>query len=331
MGRYSAAMALSLPEFIDRRGPTWDRFDETLGHHRARDPVHGAERARWLGTVHRQIVADLAYARRRFPGDAVTVRLERLVAASHAELYGTLRERRSVKDFVTTGFWHRITERPRFLLIALILVFAPMLLVGFWSHGSPDTASRLAHISPATAGVGDGETRDPDTDRITSLDTKAAFSAQIFTNNVQVALVAFAGGMTAGVLSVVSLVFNGFQVGLVTGLAVHAGNGDALVRLIVPHGLLELSLIVVAGAAGLRLGWALVRPGHRRRIDAIRDEGRAAIEMAAGAAVLLVPCGLVEGFVTPRGLGFATASLVGIGLAAVFWTLVLWRGRRSAA
>jgi hypothetical protein len=90
---------------------------------------------------------------------------------------------------------------------------------------------------------------------------------------------------------------------------------------------LELSCIVVAGAAGLRLGWAIVHPGHRTRGAALRDEARATIEMVLGTAGWLVVAGLVEGFVTPAGVGFGAVLVIGIGLGALFWGLVLWRGR----
>jgi len=114
-------------------------------------------------------------------------------------------------------------------------------------------------------------------------------------------------------------------------LATAAGNGEALWRLIAPHGVLELSLIVVAGAAGLRTGWALLHPGHLTRMESLSREGRAGVEMALGAAVLLVPCGLVEGFVTPRGLSLGAALTVGIALGVAFWAMVLWRGRAPRA
>ena len=173
--------------------------------------------------------------------------------------------------------------------------------------------------------------RDPDTDKVTETGTNAGFSAAIFTNNARVALVAYAGGLTGGAITVVSLVFNGLLVGLIAGLAVQAGSGEAFWRLVVPHGVLELSLIVVAGAAGLRTGWALVHPGHRTRVEALAVEGRAGVEMALGAALLLVPTGLVEGFVTPRGLSLWSALAVGVALGAVFWALVWWRGRPAPA
>jgi uncharacterized membrane protein SpoIIM required for sporulation len=144
-------------------------------------------------------------------------------------------------------------------------------------------------------------------------------------------LVAYAGGLTGGILTAFALVFNGLILGLVTGLVIEGGGGEALWRLVAPHGVLELSLIVVAGAAGLRTGWALLRPGHRTRVEALADEGRAGVEMALGSAALLVPCGLVEGFITPQGLDLPVALAFGFALGGAFWALVLWRGRPPLA
>ncbi|MEO6987645.1 MAG: stage II sporulation protein M, partial [Aquihabitans sp.] len=191
-------------------------------------------------------------------------------------------------------------------------------------------ATRVAQVSELSAGIGKGEMRDPDTDKITAPIEAAAFSSQIFTNNVRVSFVAFAGGLTGGVVTLISLLFNGAILGLVGGLATQGGNGESLWRLVAPHGFLELSLITVAGAAGFRLGWALLRPGHRTRAAAMATEGRATVEMALGTALLLVPTGLVEGFVTPRGLSLPAALTVGIALGTAFWALVMWRGRPAS-
>src|SRR5690606_24342263 len=105
------------------------------------------------------------------------------------------------------------------------------------------------------------------------------------------------------------------------------GLGADAVSLLAPHGFLEWSRVTVAGAAGLRVGLALVAPGLRPRGEALVSKMRAATEMALGSALWLIPTGLVEGFVTPRAL--PPAAAVGVGLAVVgpFWVLVVWRGR----
>jgi uncharacterized membrane protein SpoIIM required for sporulation len=217
-----------------------------------------------------------------------------------------------------------VRERPVFLLTAALLLFVPALSVGIWAHANPAQAARVAQVSKLSSGSGGGPAS---ADRGFSTGTSARFSSEIFTNNVRVAFVAFAGGLTGGLLTAVSLLFNGLVLGLVVGLSIGAGNGDIALRLLLPHGLLELSLITVAAAAGLRIGWAIVHPGRLSRRASLGQEGRAAGELALGTALWLVPCGFVEGFVTPRGLSLAGAAAVGIGLAGTFWALVVWRGR----
>jgi uncharacterized membrane protein SpoIIM required for sporulation len=142
-----------------------------------------------------------------------------------------------------------------------------------------------------------------------------------------VTLVAFVGGLLFGVATVFALVFNGLLLGTIGGLAFGAGNGEAFVRLISSHGPLELSCIVVGGVAGLRLGHALIVPGSRTRLRSLQGEARRSVELAVGTAPWLVLCGFLEGLATGPELPVAVQVTIGLGLAALFWGLVVWRGR----
>jgi uncharacterized membrane protein SpoIIM required for sporulation len=175
------------------------------------------------------------------------------------------------------------------------------------------------------------EPRTPGQDLGVSVDEQSNLAAQIFTNNIRVTFLAFAGGILFGAGTVFVLMYNGLLLGAIAGLAVNAGNGRAFFELVTAHGVLELSCIVVAGVAGLRLGSALVDPGHRERGAALRTEARAAVEIVLGTMVWLVVAGLVEGFLTPAGTGLPTVLVVGFGLGALFWGLVLWRGGQTRA
>ena len=320
-------MSEPLPTFVEHRRGGWDELGQLVARARGTIGRLDAPSVVRLGQTYRQAAADLAQARRRFPGDPVTVELERLVNGARPLVYGSVVERDSVRTFATTGYWRRVRERPVFLLIAALALWAPALLVGVWAHGDPATAARVAQISPLSSGAGGSAPRDPDTQKVTDPAENTAFSAEIFTNNARVALLAYAGGLLGGVGTLVSLAFNGVVLGVIAGLAIEGGYSDSIWRLVVPHGILELSLITAAGAAGLRTGWALVHPGHQTRVEALAVEGRAGVELALGSAALLVPCGLVEGFVTPRGLSLPAALAVGFTLGAIYWALVLWRGR----
>ena len=322
-------MSESLTTFTERRRAAWEDLDELIRRARGRTDRLSPVEVRRLGHQHRQAVADLAQARRRFPHEAATHHLEDLVRRSRSLVYGNVVRRTSVVEFLTRGYWRRVVERPVFLLVAALFLWVPALALGFWAHAEPQSAAEVAQISPLTSGIAGGDVRDPDTDTITDPVVSTAFASEIFTNNVRVALIAFAGGLSGGVLTIVSLAFNGLVLGVLAGLVVQAGSGEAFWRLVLPHGVLELSLITVAGAAGLRTGWALLRPGHRTRAESLAVEGRAGVEMALGTALLLVPTGIVEGFVTPRGLSLPSAILVGVALGVAYWATVLWRGRAA--
>jgi uncharacterized membrane protein SpoIIM required for sporulation len=215
------------------------------------------------------------------------------------------------------------------LLVAAAVLWGTALASGVWAHAEPDTARRVAAVSSLSEDAveaADSGTAGHGAAALTPAQ-RASLSSQIFSNNIRVALASFAGGITGGVATVAALALNGLVLGMVVGLFAEAGAGGQAVSLIAPHGILELSLLGVAGAAGLRLGLALVRPGLRSRAEALVAEARAAAEVALGVALWLVPTGLVEGFVSPAGLSPAAAVAVGAAVAAPFWALVLWRGR----
>jgi uncharacterized membrane protein SpoIIM required for sporulation len=126
-------------------------------------------------------------------------------------------------------------------------------------------------------------------------------------------------------------IFNGGFVGAILGLTIENGSSGDFLRLVLPHGLLELSCICVCAAAGLRLGWALVEPGMLSRGASLRREARPAMEIVLGTMPWLVLAGLIEGFVTGNVGSLAVAVLIGLAAAGPFWVLLLRRGRHARA
>ncbi|HEX4493720.1 MAG TPA: stage II sporulation protein M [Acidimicrobiia bacterium] len=314
---------MNVDAFVADRSPTWERL-ETLVRDAGKRPERlGPDGVRELGVRYRETVADLALARHRYPADPAVRRLERLVTNARHLVYDSEPRRGAVRDFVSHGYWRRIRERPVPLLVAVLFLFAPALLAGMWAWRDPGAASGLVPSQYQRV----TEPRPSNTDLGVSVSDQAALASQIFTNNITVTMLAFGGGLLLGLGTVLVLVQNGVLLGVVAGLSIGAGNGRPFFALITAHGVLELSCICVAAAAGLRIGWAIVDPGYRRRGEALREEARAAIEMILGTAPWLVVAGLVEGFITPAGLGLPTVLTIGIALGAVFWGLVLWRGK----
>lgn len=283
----------------------------------------GPEGALRLGALYRSAAADLALARRCIPADPAVARLERLVARSRSLIYDSPERRRSLWAFFARDYWRLVAAKPAALAVSFALLFGPALLAGNWALHDPGAAIGLvpSEFRPATVATRPWTSMTPS--------QQADFTTAVFTNNIEVTLVAFAGGVTLGLLTAAVLIFNGVLLGAVGGLMIGAGNWRGFLELVSGHGFLELSCILVAGAAGLRLGWAIAVPGYRTRAESARREARSAVAIALGTAPWLVVAGIVEGNrarLADAGLGVDLG--VGVALGAVYWTLVAWRGAR---
>jgi hypothetical protein len=101
--------------------------------------------------------------------------------------------------------------------------------------------------------------------------------------------------------------------------------------LILPHGILELSSIVIAGGAGLAIGWSLIAPGDRTRSRALAREGRRAVSILIGLVLAFTVAGIIEGFVTPSGLPTSARVGIGVTVGLAFWSYVIVFGRRAVS
>jgi uncharacterized membrane protein SpoIIM required for sporulation len=312
-----------LTGFERDRAEAWARLEAMLGRARGRPERLGAAGVLELGALYRSAAADLAQARRRFPGDPFVARLEALVVRARQVVYADAGSRRSVRAFVLDGYWRLVVDRRLALAVAAALLFGAATFAFVWGLVDQDAAAGLVPGSFI-----DGAD-PPRGDRGLTTSQSAAFSSEIFTNNIQVTFVGFAAGLLFSVGGALLLAYNGLILGAVLGVAAANGNLAQLLRLIVAHGILELSCIVVAGAAGLRMGWALVDPGRATRRAALAAQARPAMAVVLGTAPWLVIAGLVEGYVSPAGWGGAGPYVVGLGLGAAYWGLVIARGRRG--
>jgi uncharacterized membrane protein SpoIIM required for sporulation len=152
----------------------------------------------------------------------------------------------------------------------------------------------------------------------------------IIANNVRVAIGCLAGGMFAGVGSLVVLAFNGLMLGTFAGHFANQGLLWYLLEFVVGHGVLELSAIWIAAAAGLLLGLAIVAPGDMSRSDALVLRGRVAVRMIGMALVLLAIAGLIEGFLSVSGGGVGPRAAAAVGSLG-FLAIYLIRGARFRA
>ncbi|HEX3873379.1 MAG TPA: stage II sporulation protein M [Solirubrobacteraceae bacterium] len=317
---------MTLETFLTTREPDWQRLADGLRRAGGRPERLGAAGALELGSLYRSAAADLALARRRFAGDPVLDRLEILVREGRQAVYGRRVHRRAARESITTGYWREVRRRPGALALAWVVLIAPGLLAAAWALADPGAAIGL--VPAAFRGVAGPTVRH----NHLSLADSSALATQIFTNNIRVSLVAFAGGLTLGVATIAIVAYNGLLVGALAGLTLGNGNFSIFVRYVAPHGLLELSCIAVSACAGLRLAWSVIDPGPAdTRVESLAKASRDAVVLVLGTAAWLVLAGLTEGFLTPRGVGLGTALGVGVGLAGLYWSLVLWRGRPPAS
>jgi uncharacterized membrane protein SpoIIM required for sporulation len=312
---------MNLDAFVRQRTPEWDELAQLVasaGHHPEKLGPGGVRR---LGATYRAAAADLALARRRWPGDPVTVRLEDLVGRSRHLVYATESRSASLREFMSRGYWRLVRERLGLVGLCWLLMIVPAVLVGAWAASDPAAAGRFLPGQFRGAGENAGG------DLGLSVGYQATLAGQILTNNIQVSFVAFAGGILAGVGTTLVLLYNGALIGGVAGLTMAAGRAGPFLSLVAPHGVLELSVIAVSGAAGFSVGWALIDPGRRSRRVALGLGARRGAEIVLGTMPWFVLAGIVEGFVTPTALPLAGAIMVGLLVAAPYWALVFWRGR----
>jgi uncharacterized membrane protein SpoIIM required for sporulation len=271
--------------------------------------------------------ADLATARVEYTADSMLVsRLTLLVSDAHGVLYGQrdTEVSRNLLQFATVTFPAAVYALRRYIAVAALLTVLPWAVFQIWLAVSP-TAFDVA-APDATA----QEYINQDFEDYYSNQPSQNFATQVFLNNVRVGFLAFASGALLCVFAIALLVWNGANIGVAGGLFTHVGQWDKFWGLILPHGMLEISAVIVAGAAGLRIGWSIIDPGDRPRFHAFVDEARRSGSVLVGLIVAFMLAAIVEGFVT--GKPWPTWVRIGIGvfMFVLFWGWTIafaWRAR----
>ncbi len=313
--------------FIETSSEVWKRLSDAVERAR-REGITRLEavEVRRLHEDYRRTAADLAYAQTHFSGSRVSAYLNDLVGQAHAELYGASpRSVAGIWDYVARGYPRLIRKHGRQVLLAAALLFGATALGFLLAHINYPLA-RIFIPEALRDGVGDSIERGKDTASMMGA-MAPLLSAGITANNVQVSLMAFAGGMTFGVVTVYAMITNGLMLGVLAGVFAKAGASLSFWALIVPHGALELPAIVLAGASGLVLAKALISPGDLPRSDALKAVSKEAVQIVLGAVPLLIIAGVIEGFFTPSAADPVLKLAFGAVMAALLALYLLVPGR----
>ncbi|MBU4214636.1 MAG: stage II sporulation protein M [Actinobacteria bacterium] len=309
---------MDLDAFTAVHAPQWDRLDRLSRSRR----LSGAE-VDELVRLYRSVATDLSTVRSAAPDPLTVMRLSQLVGRAHARLAGAhVPAWEQARRFLLVSFpaaLHRI----RWWTVAVMVAFFVVAVATGW-HLAVHDDLRNAVMSP------DDQQQYVDSMFAQYYDPGAGFAAMVWTNNAWIAAVCVASGIT-GLGPVLMLAQNAVGVGEVGAVMAVHGQLPLFFQLISPHGLLELTAIFVAGAAGLRIFWAWIVPGPRPRGRALAEEGRALFTVALGLVLVLAVSGLIEGFVTGSGLPWPVKTMIGALALAGFWTYTLLLGGRAVA
>jgi uncharacterized membrane protein SpoIIM required for sporulation len=322
-------------DFEARFGARWDQLTAWLES--APGPVRKAAAVGLDGAEvparYREVCQHLALAQDRQYSAELIERLSRLALAGHQRLYGAKGTLLApVGRFVLSGFPQAVRAQLRCVLLAVLLFCGPLVLL----TGALQRYPEFAYVVlPAEHVDGFEEMYGEDTEalgRKRDADDDAVMFGYYIWNNVRIGFQTFAGGILFGIGSAFYLLYNGLVIGTVTGYLVQAGLATNFFSFTSGHSAFELSAIVLCGAAGLRLGYALIAPGRQRRVDALRGAAQAAMPLVIGSAGMLVLAAGIEAFWSPRT---ELPPPVKYGFGLTLWLLTLsyfsMMGRRGAA
>lgn len=305
--------------FVQRHLPSWRRLE----HLTATATTLSGSDVDELMRLYQTASSHLAIARSRYRDPDLVAHLTRVVAGANAVLHRqrTMTMARAL-EFVTVrlpmAMWR---VRWSVLVVTMAAVIAAMLSV-VWLITTPGAIEFAMPDEYRQYFVEEAF------ESYYSEHPAWLFSIRLFFNNAFIALRMFGAGIAAGVPAVALSAVNGWSVGIAGMVMADAGREWTFWRLILPHGLLELSAIFVAGGAGTHLGWTIVAPGDRTRAQALGDEGRRAGTVALAAAAMLFLSALIEAWVTPSPLPDVIRIGVGVAAFAACIVMPLLIGRR---
>jgi uncharacterized membrane protein SpoIIM required for sporulation len=309
---------VDLDAYVLAHAHEWQRLEQLI--HRGR--LEGAESDE-LVDLYAQVATHLSVVRTSAPDPSLVAHLSSLLAKARNKAVGTrVSSWRGFTSFFTERFpaaLYRLRWWWLGTMAGNVVVTAVLML---WLLDHPNVEQSL--LSPDEI----DQLVNQDFEGYYSTYAASHFALQVWVNNAWVAALAIALGILG--LPVILLLFGNIENLAIIGSIMHRHHhGQQFWGLILPHGLLELTAVFVAGGIGLRLFWSWIEPGELTRTQSIAREGRTAGTVTLGLACVLMVSGAIEAFVTPSGL--PTWARVGIGVTAelAFFAYVFVLGRQA--
>ncbi len=310
----------ALGKWLENRIPHWREL-EPLFNSRDRK-TDDIQQARAIVGGFRALVSDLSLARQALPGsrihqwlEAMFLRGHRLIFRAPGNVYLRIRD---IYAFESPALVRGMSQ----LLVSTITLFlgagfCGWLLIAIF----PDLATLFASVEMINR-VQSGELW---TDGLLNIMPSSLLSLSLMTNNITVSFFAFALGAFYGLGTLYIIILNGLMLGGVFAFTAQYGLDGELFKFIIGHGVVELSVICIAGAMGLKLGEALMRPGTQTRQQAFRNATRDAGKVLIVAIPFLIVAGLIEGYISPDPqYDIAFRIMVGLVSGTLFWLLLVF-------
>jgi uncharacterized membrane protein SpoIIM required for sporulation len=312
----------STAAWLHARSPAWRDLSRRLGHLQGRRTISVDEA---LGAVeaYRNVARDLASARRLVPGTRTAAALEALFSQIHAAI-----SRHPSGGW--TGFVSLLREdipavarelAPRIAWMAALMLGSAA--AGAWLIATYPSLINLIASEEMIQHVEEGKLW---TDGLINVTPSSILSVRILSNNIAVALFAICSGFLFGLGTFYLMMLNGLMLGATFAFVHQHGLAERLLEFIVAHGLVELSVICIAGAIGTTIADALIRPAHATRIESFRVCVRRMLPLMGLCAAFLVGAGIIEGFISPDP-GFPLASRIAVGVCYWFLMVLTLSGR----
>ncbi|MEA5508162.1 stage II sporulation protein M [Crocosphaera sp. UHCC 0190] len=291
---------MNIQRWIGRREANWKRLDAILQKIEKRGLKSlASSEIHELASLYRSVSADLARAKTHQVGPTLIRELQQLTSRSYSQVYqGSRRQEwQAVTEFYLWGFPGVVQQTWGYIAVSTGM-FVLGALIAWWYAWQDPTFISLIVPEDLIKMV-----RDEHQLWMGSiLGVEPLASSNIMINNIKVSFNAVAGGMTAGILTLYLLFYNGLLIGAIGALVGLNNLAYPFWAFVFPHGSLELPAIFLAGASGLLIARALLFPGQYRRVDALKYYGFQAAQLVFGIVPLLVIAGIIEGFISPNPL-----------------------------